>query len=790
MSRRTLFGGLLELEPGDGLFDENADFTLRNIETIARMLRVGAVTHRHDGHAALADPDPAAVPTLALDAVGGQLPPGVPIFAGYTLLDADGGETLISALVNDVTPFGLTDFPAAPTAAVDYTAGTLPANTYYYVLTATDGAGGETDASDPATAVVVPGQANARVVLDGLMTAAAAVGGVGWRLYRSTNGGQLGLLGQGATEGFTDDGQPCLDPQLQPPVANNAGGTGQARITVPGPLPADAAGFRLYVSPVDTFDSPALVGEYLPADAGTEIVVQSFGLQSGSPPPVSTTLPGAAAIGGGGGGTSYPADYAADLTTGWDGQLDVARVISGAGGPALLREGTGEWSWGAGSFRTDNDSSADAGHVEHPAGFFAADAPGMSEGHATVKFQLDAVNDPNFLGNVAAFIGHRDGPRSYTRVAWDGAGTYYIDAGVEDPIDNDNEGTSYANAALALAVDTDYWLRVTRIGTEVGGALYDVDPDANPAAVPLLEAALTDTAGVASAYVAARTNGFPGFGWSYTDDTNRANLIRFYGLAAQATNGGDGFDPLAASRIAVLDNGSTFSPVRELEFVGFGVVDQRPRADRMTISVPGMHWITQDGFGWAGALGGYLTQNIAVDNSDVKANAAGDDARAVMAPAPGWWTLLVQALFVGVAADDKFGVMVQATDIDSYLLVRVNNDTAAPALEIVDVNNGVETILKSVAIAQIITGAAANYWDVADPVWVAGEFNNGFVGAAVYDMRPDFEMASPMYRTGVRLTGALAARYAIQGGYGVALGPDAGGGNTLRATELATKTGD
>jgi hypothetical protein len=358
--KRTTFLGLTQLEPGDGLFDDNQGFTDRNVAVVARVLQY-LLSSPRDGHEALDNPDTA--PTLGLADAGGSLPAGSPFSAVFTAVDAYGGETLPSPVVTDETPTTLADVPGPPTGVADYGGGTLPANSYYYVLTALDAAGGESEASDPLLVNVDPGNVNARVLLDGLQTAAEAAGGVSWRLYRATNGGQLGLLGQDSTETFTDDGSPCLDPQLQPPVASTGGGTALATVTVPVALiPEGAVALRLYASPDPAFPSPSFVSEQAVVAGTPEYVwsVETFGLESGSPPPASTSLP--AVVGGGGGGgaggmlTPLPPDATARGDSGQSptaAEMDAASIswgLSGRHKAALLAryidrdDGTGVYS--------------------------------------------------------------------------------------------------------------------------------------------------------------------------------------------------------------------------------------------------------------------------------------------------------------------------------------------------------------------------------------------------------------------------------------------------------------
>src|SRR5436190_19441063 len=112
------------------------------------------------------------------------------------------------------------------------------------------------------------------------------------------------------------------------------------------------------------------------------------------------------------------------------------------------------------------------------------------------------------------------------------------------------------------------------------------------------------------------------------------------------------------------------------------------------------------------------------------------------------------ARFFGIAADDKFGVIIRAYDISNFIAVRVNNATAAPKLEIVDVVADVETVISSIDITQIITPALGtdHWWDVGDHVWVAAQIDGqNFITATVYTEHPDHEISTPLYHFGYRL---------------------------------------
>src|SRR4051794_3420426 len=127
MSERTDFAGLVALALGEPLDNE---FLGTNIRTIDRLLRIGAVTHRHDGHAALANPpqEEDTGPFLEIDTVGGAIPADLGIYVGYTWVDADDGETILSEATLISTEPGLVAPTIAPELALDHAAGGLLAN--------------------------------------------------------------------------------------------------------------------------------------------------------------------------------------------------------------------------------------------------------------------------------------------------------------------------------------------------------------------------------------------------------------------------------------------------------------------------------------------------------------------------------------------------------------------------------------------------------------------------------------------------------------------------------------
>lgn len=783
MADRTDFADFTHLDPSDALSADNYGIQHRNpllIDYFLRLIWEGA----RDGHDAMADPaDPA---TAAVDAAGGQIPSDLTLSVGYTLLDGDGGESALAPLTVVATPAGLAAPEDSPVVVRDTVAGTLLANTYAYAVTLTDGAGGETALGPPAVITIPGGSSSNEITVSGLTSLISDP--QEWRLWRSVGGEEFHLIAQGTDDEVVDDGSLTADCGVAPPsVTGTTNSTSRLRVTVPSGQPAGAAQFRIYVAIDGDFDGPSLLGTYAIADLDAEKTYTELAFLGSSPPERSTAMPALPGSGGGGGGGlfGYPVDWSDTLTAAdWTrlSALGALVLLRDPGNSlALLYEGNGEFDtpWPLTEVHSFNASDT----VERRTDFFVAEsAPGMRNGTVTVRFQFGAV-DADFTGSVSAYIGHRLGMRTYARLLITGVDSYFLSVGVEEPSELTEEDAGYVDAsAVALAADTDYWMSVTRDESTLSAALYDEDPVANPAAVPLAEVAPTLESTKAFDWT-RRQNAMPGFGWKVLDAALRNELVRVYGVQAHVTSGGEGYSSPEMPRIKI----EGYDPTTVLNFPNLTVTDERPDIDRITISVPGMRDVGSDNFG---TLAAYTSQNMAVDNLDVQANLAGDDARAVNLTAPGFWDMLARALFFGVAADDQFGVMVKAVDIDTYLLGRVDNATAAPTLEIVSVDGASETVVASTAITQVINGSAANPWDVDDPVWLSLEYRGGFVVASLYGAHPNMESTAPVAQVGSRLTGAVNALHAVQAGYGLTLVPAAGGGNTLRGTDLAARTND
>lgn len=296
MSEKTQFAGLTRLAVGESLAADNFSFQNRNPTITDLLLRLGAVAHRHDAHQALAAP--AQDPFLEIAALGGQIPADTAIYVAYTYLDADGGETLPNPSPGVIsTAPGILTPDDAPQLAIDHAAGTLLAGTYAYAVTVVDGFGGETRIGPFATVTIPSGTVVNEIAISGLAAILAATGGVAWRLWKRVNGGQLGMVNQGATDTIVDDGTFAVDCTVAPPTTvGSTNATNKLNVTVPGAAPAGAVQFRIYASTDGSFPSPCLLGTYPIADAGNVKGYLTLQAGDGAPPDVSTAFPGASFI--------------------------------------------------------------------------------------------------------------------------------------------------------------------------------------------------------------------------------------------------------------------------------------------------------------------------------------------------------------------------------------------------------------------------------------------------------------------------------------------------------------
>lgn len=292
----TDFAGLTRLEPGESLSLDNYGFQSRNPRIIDFFLKLGARTHRHDAHPALATPT-AALGLVAANS-GGTLPGGIDFTVGYTAVDVSGGETLLSPDETVALPAPMAAPDSVGAVAIDYTGGTLGVSTYYYVKTWVDAMGGETLASGIAEVNRDPGSATARVQITNMLADMPA-GAVAWKLYKSSMGGLFGLLTSDNTATYTDDGTDCADSAARPPQVNTTNSANKVTISVPdaADFPAGTVGFRLYGAlGIGGFDDPSLIRAEPIANAGSDFEVTAWNPLAGSPPVLATAVAGAAQI--------------------------------------------------------------------------------------------------------------------------------------------------------------------------------------------------------------------------------------------------------------------------------------------------------------------------------------------------------------------------------------------------------------------------------------------------------------------------------------------------------------
>lgn len=295
MPERMPFSGIIRLDPQDSLTADNSAFQAENPAIIDRLLRVGATTHRHDAHTRLANPTlPVVVATTEL---GGTIPAETTVYVVYTLIDADGGETIANPAPGVVTTQPALVTPStSPAAVLDTTAGGLLSGNYSYAVTVTDGLGGETTLGPPVDVTIPPGYANARVHVTGLAAIATNAGGTGWRLWKMKDSGGWYMVTFGSADEVIDDGTLCPDCVGRPPTSTSrTNSTSKLRVTVPGSQPAGAVSFNIYATTsVDGFFlSPALLGNYPIAEAGVVKEFVALSVQPGAPPAASQALPGA-----------------------------------------------------------------------------------------------------------------------------------------------------------------------------------------------------------------------------------------------------------------------------------------------------------------------------------------------------------------------------------------------------------------------------------------------------------------------------------------------------------------
>lgn len=292
--KKTAFAGLTILEPGEGLDTDNGAFVDRDRSVIDRFLQLGVKLHRHTGRAGLANPAVAA--SASILASGGRIAPELTISIGYTLEDAENGETELSPLSTVTTGTAMSPPPAAPSGAIDYTGGSLLTDTYYYATTFIDLDGGETPAGPAVGIERAPGFASARAQVSNLTYGMTALGAVGWRLYRAVGGGAYDLLATGDTseDAFTDDGSIGVNCDVHPPTdsQNTTKRTNTLLVALPGAdANMSAASFiNIYGTISGNFGQAAFLGQYPLSSAGKVVTYTDLEFNDAAPPDANLSV--------------------------------------------------------------------------------------------------------------------------------------------------------------------------------------------------------------------------------------------------------------------------------------------------------------------------------------------------------------------------------------------------------------------------------------------------------------------------------------------------------------------
>jgi hypothetical protein len=134
----TQYYNLLKLYQGDPFSTNGYEYTTDDRDAIDRLLYFAGEAHHHTGTAAL-NVSPTTAASLTLNTTQGSLPAATRVYYGYTYVDANGFETVISpAAYIDLS--GPVAMPGQPTVTASTAAGTLPPGGYFYCVSAYVGA--------------------------------------------------------------------------------------------------------------------------------------------------------------------------------------------------------------------------------------------------------------------------------------------------------------------------------------------------------------------------------------------------------------------------------------------------------------------------------------------------------------------------------------------------------------------------------------------------------------------------------------------------------------------------
>lgn len=364
---------LIKLLAGEGLSTDNYRFGTENIDRIAKLLRLGAETHRHNGAASAGTGSDIDLGNRALSLThgtdAGGIPAGVRVYYKFALV-VDGFESDLSDEVTVDTDAPL-DQPAAPTLATASTGGVVLPGSYYYALSAWTGTNTQETRAQNSAYVQVPAGTGTNKVTITLPTLPA--GATGFNVYRKQPGGvrydfltAIDMTVPVAT--FVDDGSIDEDCNRTLPAQNFTNTQNHVDVNLTGDALTAGVSWRLYrtyvqddytssrIAELDsattTFDDTGLTGTASPPISGLVVASPSkIVLTDGAE--VQGLLP-ASMVDGAVGAPGTVLVAASDASAGWadvadfvcDGINDEVQLIAAAaalpadGGVIQLSPGT------------------------------------------------------------------------------------------------------------------------------------------------------------------------------------------------------------------------------------------------------------------------------------------------------------------------------------------------------------------------------------------------------------------------------------------------------------------
>ncbi len=265
--------GLSKLGPGESFSENGYKYTIEDRDVIARLLQLGAESHRHTGGlGSLETPD--SGPLLAVNTSGGSLTPGTRFYYKYTLVNPDGFESAASPQTFIDTAASITSPSQATNPVVAPTGGTLPPGNYYYLLSAYTGTSSQETIASNALYVSIPYSTTTNKVTFNLP--ALPTGSTGFNVYRRTPSGvgylhvaTIDMSGVPPTT-FVDNGSLVEDCDRFAPTTSTALSNNSVIVSLPETLPVGYS-WRVYRSRVAGVFSNSLVATVTATNTYTDV---------------------------------------------------------------------------------------------------------------------------------------------------------------------------------------------------------------------------------------------------------------------------------------------------------------------------------------------------------------------------------------------------------------------------------------------------------------------------------------------------------------------------------------